>query len=727
MYQRLGPWWNSKFIGWLLVLPLLGPVSARAELSVGAAAVDVSPIHYPVVINGGLLPARATRTVTPLHSRAIVIDDGKTRAAIVVVDTCVMPNDFVDDAKSLAAKRTKILPERMTISATHTHTAPAVMSCFAIGADENYVPYLREKIAESIAMAEANLRPARVGWGVTNAADYTALRRWIIRPDRVKVDPFGNPTVRANMHAATNLDDVTGESGPEDPDLSLIAFQSPDGVPIALLANFSMHYYSGVEPVNADYFGLFCQSLEMRLGKSEGTDRPAFVAAMSHGCSGDIWRRDYARPAAEFEASTIENYTRGLVELAAAAYAGIEYRDADLAMEELRIPLKYRVPDQQRLAWARRVVDSLDGRPPQNNEEVYAREQLILHELKSTKVVVQGIRIGEIGIAATSTETYALTGLKIKRQSPLAKTMVIELANGCDGYMPPPEQHPLGGYNTWAARSAGLEVGAEPKVAEAALMLLEKVTGQPRRVFQPPRGPAVETTLAAKPAAYFRLEEFAGPRAVDSSGHGRHAVYEPGVVFFLPGPRPESFGPTGDAHRCAHFAGGRIHAQLPGIADHYSISLWFWNGMPNSGRETAGWLFSRGRDAGLGPVGDHVGIGGTATEPGKLIYLSGPKDAATKPAIGRTVIERWTWNHLCFVREGDRVRLYLNGDPRPEIEVSAPAGFPASFDQFFLGGRCDNEFNWEGRLDEIAVFDRAIEPAAVMAEVQSPVAPKESP
>ncbi len=58
--------------------------------------------------------------------------------------------------------------------------------------------------------------------------------------------------------------------------------------------------------------------------------------------------------------------------------------------------------------------------------------------------------------------------------------MVIELANGGDGYIPPPEQHLLGGYNTWAARSAGLEVEAEPKIAEAAIQLLESVTEKPR-------------------------------------------------------------------------------------------------------------------------------------------------------------------------------------------------------------------------------------------------------
>ena len=100
--------------------------------------------------------------------------------------------------------------------------------------------------------------------------------------------------------------------------------------------------------------------------------------------------------------------------------------------------------------------------------EVYAREQIILHERQQTEIVVQALRIGDIGIATTPTETYAITGLKIKAASPLPQTMVIELANGGDGYIPPPEQHLLGGYNTWAARSAGLEVMAEPKIAEAA-------------------------------------------------------------------------------------------------------------------------------------------------------------------------------------------------------------------------------------------------------------------
>ena len=100
----------------------------------------------------------------------------------------------------------------------------------------------------------------------------------------------------------------------------------------------------------------------------------------------------------------------------------------------------------------------------------------------STEIKLQAIRIGELGIATLPNEVFGITGLKLKMQSPLSLTMNIELANGAAGYIPPPEQHHLGGYTTWPARTAGLEVTAEPKIVDAVLRLLEKVSGKPRRV-----------------------------------------------------------------------------------------------------------------------------------------------------------------------------------------------------------------------------------------------------
>ncbi len=671
----------------------------RAELRAGAAAIDVTPQKYPVLINGGMTSNSANAATTPIHARAIVLEDGKERLAIVVVDSCMMSRTFLDEAKAMASQKTGIRADHMLVSATHAHSVPASMGCLGTDADEAYIPFLRLKLVEAIETAASHLEPARVGFAKGNAANYTAVRQWVRRPDRIVEDPFGNKTVRANMHAGRVWADATGEAGPEDPDLSLISIQAIDGRPIAVLANFSMHYFSGEKPVSADYFGKFSEGLKERLAPNKAAGKPAFVGIMSHGCSGDIWRMDYTKQTPpEFESIKVDEYTRGLLDIATKAMESIEYEsNADLSMAESRLHMRYRVPDKQRLQWAKKVVEEMGSRAPKTTEEVYAREQIILDERQETDIVVQAIRIGSIAIATTPTETYALTGIKLKLQSPRINTMVIELANGGDGYVPPPEQHPLGGYNTWAARSAGLEVEAEPRIAEACVNLLEQVSHKPRRVFTQSRGEAAEKILAARPAAYYRMTEWEGPRALDSSGSNVDGIYEPGVLFFLEGAESSTFCRDGQLNRAAFFAGGRMRSRIPGLKDQYAVSLWIWNGMPLDGRDIAGWIFGRSRNHSPTPCGDAVGMLGNGTDAGKLILQCG----AEKPIVGKTVVPRWTWAHVRFERKGDKVTVFVNESL--DIETNCAFDLPLDHEELFFGGRGNRENSWEGRLDEIVV------------------------
>ncbi len=688
---------------------LFFPQVALAQLMAGAAIVDITPTQLPVIVNGGMTSHTASSIRTRLNARAIVLSDKDERIAIVVADSCMMPRELLDEAKQLAATRTKIRPDRMLISATHTHSAASCMGALGTDADPNYVPLLRQKLVEAIVAAEANLEPAEAGWGSGSAPDFTALRRWVRRPDRVANDPFGNPTVRANMHAARNPDDAVGPTGPEDPELAMVAFRSTmDKRPIASLANFSMHYFSDA-PISADYFGLFSDGLQAVMSE-RNPNAKSFVAMMSHGCSGDIWRRDYFIPeaVAQQSALTIETYTEGLLAIATRAYDEITYQsDSKLAMAESRMILRYRTPDAQRLEWAKRIVGEMGDRLPKTDTEVYAREQLILHDRQSTEIVLQALRIGDIAIATTPCETYALTGLKLKIQSPSAKTMVIELANGGDGYIPPPEQHHLGGYNTWAARSAGLEVTAEPRIVAADLELLEQIFSRPRRLHEQSRGPAAEAVLATRPIAYWRLHDLAAPIAHDESGNERHASYEPGVLFFLEGddkrdwvkPQVEQTIPR-EVNRCAHFAGGRLRADLAQVPDQFKLTMSFWNGMPDEARKVAGWMFSRDFEFATSTSGVHIGLGGQADAAGRLILKLGHAE----PIVGTSVIQRWTWHQVRLEQRGDEVVVYLDGSSKPELRGKLKnAAVQTTAPNFFFGGRSDNEDNWEGRLDEISL------------------------
>ena len=171
------------------------------------------------------------------------------------------------------------------------------------------------------------------------------------------------------------------------------------------------------------------------------------------------------------------------------------------------------------------------GRGPKLIPEVYAREQLWLKDNPTRPLRLQALRVGELGIAIWPCEVFALSGLKIKAHSPLQPTMNIELANAEEGYIPPPELHPLGGYNTWPCRTAGLEVQAEPKIVDGLLGLLEEVSGRPRRAAGDTHGAYAQAVLAARPLVYWRMNEFAGPAAVDATGGNHGGTYEDGVVL----------------------------------------------------------------------------------------------------------------------------------------------------------------------------------------------------
>lgn len=679
---------------------------STSMFQVGTAAVDVTPIKLPVAINGGMT-ARFTEQVNdPVLARALVLALGDTELAMVVVDSCMLPRDLLDQTKQLAAEQTGIPTDRIMIAATHTHTAPAAMSCLGTDADPDYRSYVRLRIADAIAAAQKTLQPACVGWASVDAADFVAVRRWIRRPDRLENDPFGNSTVRANMHAARDPDAVTGESGPEDPELCLLSFTTPAGEPLAVFANLSMHYFSGVQPISADYFGRYCSQLETRWQQQGGGVREPLVL-MSHGCSGDIWRRDYTGATPErMNTISIDDYTKELVDLSLAALGQVRHVEpTTLAMAEQRIPLKYRTPDAERLQWAKRVVAEMGERLPKTQAEIYAREAIFLHEWQETAIVTQAIRIGEFAVATTPTETYALTGLKIKLQSPAPQTMVLDLANGGDGYIPPPEQHALGGYNTWPARSAGLEVNAEPKVVQSCLSLLEKVFRQPRRIHRQTTGPAAQKLLDEEPLCYWRLDEFQGPIARSLCGHD--AIYEPGIVFFLAGPQSPAFTCLPELNRAAHFAGGRLRVQLPELPETYRVALSIWNGMPTDAREITGWFYSRGVDASQSACLEQVGIAGKGDQAGcLLVQLPGGRRH-----YGRSPIDRWQWHRVLISRRSDRFEVFLDGENDPEISVAIrPADGQNQLSQaggdteLFFGGSSYGEANWEGRLDEITIL-----------------------
>lgn len=440
--------------------PALQTLVAVASLQAGAAKVCITPPVGSLIV-GDLGPIVSRRVHDDLYVRALVLDDGAGRLAFAVVDTCLLDRPVCDEAKLLIAKQTGIPADRVLISAVHTHSGGAVCGAHLSEPDETYRRSMAPRIAEAVAVALQNLAPARIGWGSTPVPQHVFCRRLFIKPGTSYTNQLGQTTDRAKMNWDSPHPADGEPTGPVDPEVSVLSVQHADGRPLALLANYSLHYVGDVAPgdISADYFGAFANRIAELLGADAG-----FVGMLSNGTSGDInnWNPQ-AGHQTPVPYSQIQRVAGDVAQHAFEVVQRIEHRrEVPLRAALSECVVATRRPTPAEVEQARAV---LAGRPLNQLStwsDNYAREQTLLASYPpAVSMPLQVLHIGELAIAAWPGEIFAVSGLALKRHKPLFN---IELANGWYGYIPPPEQFPLGAYETWRMRTSCLETGAIPKM-----------------------------------------------------------------------------------------------------------------------------------------------------------------------------------------------------------------------------------------------------------------------
>lgn len=439
---------------------------------------DISPKEFPLNMPGGFSANPATGVNDPLHARALVLDDGTTALAMVVVDNLGAGPEVLDEAKAIAAERTGLRPDRMLISSTHTHTGPPAGKKDSTGTVGAYRKVFVEGVAESIIRAHAALRPAALGAASHPLTEEVFNRRWYLKPGKMPLNPYGRLD-QVKMNPGTDPSVLDHPAGPTDPDITVISVQDTKRVPLALYANYSLHYVGGSPAglMSADYFGEFARVMPSRLRGKED-----FVAMMSNGTSGDINNIPFGviRPPREpFE--QIRIVAQKAADTAWFAQRKIEKHRSDLrlAMVQREISLKYRRPTEEQVAEAKAVLAVKDPAGIEAQPRLaqnYARNMVNAAERTedTLKAQLQAIRIGDLVVCAIPFETFVEIGLDLKKRSPFPQTMVVGLANGRHGYLPTLEQHRLGGYETWLGTNV-VQEDASVVITDTMLAMLAEL------------------------------------------------------------------------------------------------------------------------------------------------------------------------------------------------------------------------------------------------------------
>jgi len=451
---------------------LLGPLapalaSDAGSLRAGAARVDITPPGDPSY------PASGRYAHERLYVRAIVLDNGTTRAALVGADLGGLGNEVWTPASQQIAAALGCPPENVILSATHAHSAvpsgPPPVGFRSLPPEPTVAA-----IMDAVGQAKAKLQPALAGFG-------TGLSYLNVSRD----------TVSEETHLWTQAANL---AGPSDKTVAVVQFTTPVGQPIAAYVNYAMHPINAflVGITSADVPGALCRYVEQQFGDQ-------MVVVWSQGASGDQ-NPLYLRPS-----------TNALASLSGTKITGYE-----MAREAIEGPLRDGKVERHPLD--PKVADNLErwmeSQGQLLGEEVIrvmthtthraasvrlwaAQRMLTCPARRRTNTGREGspgtyedsddpvrIRLGVLGIgdtalATVNAEVYSAIGQRVKKQSPLAHTVVVTLANGWanSGYIP--DDASFGAY-TFQVLGSRLKPGcAEQGIADGISDLVGQYVGQP--------------------------------------------------------------------------------------------------------------------------------------------------------------------------------------------------------------------------------------------------------
>jgi neutral ceramidase len=470
--------------GLLLAIVSPDPADAAPVFRAGAATSNITP---PIGADPELRTSRppATHVHDELHARCLVLDDGQAKLALVVCDLRHISAEVAAGAKTVIEKMTGIPPQCVLISATHTHTSGGAKLEDREGEPYyDYGAFLARRIADGVLRAHNQLEPAQIGWGVAEEPTQVFNRRWFPTPERGPI--YG---AHDNIEQVGTNPGYTGllrPAGPVDPQISFLSVRSPSGRPISLLASYGLHYVGGVPPntISADYFAIFADRIGELLGAERHQD-PPFVGIMANGTSGDVNNierfsdEELARRGPQ-QRKKYEHFekAREVAHICAdkvlEAHAALEWHDhVELASVQRTLTFERRYPTQDEIEWAQEVKAR---RIKPMSTSRYSTYSTVLNyaspEMPPTiDVVVQTHRIGGLAVAAMPFEVFAEIGLELKQRSPIQPLMNISIANGSHGYLPTPEQHKLGGYETWIGVNK-VQLDASVKMVDALVEML---------------------------------------------------------------------------------------------------------------------------------------------------------------------------------------------------------------------------------------------------------------
>ena len=424
----------------------------------------------------------------PLYVKALVVDDGKTKAVVITMDIINISLADLDKIRTGIQQELKINGNNVMINASHNHWVNDQLA-------EDYI----NRTINAVKEAQQKMVPVKAGGGSGTENRITMNRRLILKNGKEWTVRRGTPEPEDEM--------VKGIAEPFDPEIGILRLDKRDGSPLAVLYSFASHNYTGVpnRGTTAGFPGFASKVIEENLGNG-------VVALFMQGAAGDITPvlyKDVNAPKQDEIQGTLlglstlhgwrnispKNSAQVSVireELTLPARKDIQKHIEDLEAQKtvildyfkgegcgahgsgtklnfkafLPLYIKYMMSPQYPSDYSYRYmqedkigINDLEIMDADNKRDIekylnsiYKMEELIVTEANlgylrnnnhpnSIMGEVMGLKIGDFVLITFSGEVFAQIGLNIKKNSPYEYTFVSGYTNGSVGYSPTPDAY----------------------------------------------------------------------------------------------------------------------------------------------------------------------------------------------------------------------------------------------------------------------------------------------
>ena len=411
----------------------------KEQFKIGVAREIITP-PLGTLLYGYVCKRPAKVVNDDLCVNAIVFSQGELSGIMISADIVSIGSALGEKMRALVAEETGVNCDNVTISATHTHSGPAIKSANGWGSsNEEYINgILIPKTLLAVKKAMLSMRPAVMGVGVTESK---------VGINRREVMPDGSVRLGQNPY------------GVYDPEMTVVSFKGTDGEPIVNMVHYGCHGTAcgrGLE-ITRDWPGVMVDRLEEETGAT---------TVFFNGAEGDVGPRiSNGRTTGDFGVREAEDRPYGQIKYvyelgsvasidAMRAYSQIkEYREVRLQIVNGSLKLPYDPIPSLEAAEARFKELSALAELVGVQFREYAKMKNIIEMYKNGEKFESCAEVKQTLFAFNSTvfvpfifEMFSEITLRLRTYSPFAHTLSLCNTNSSEFYLPTQTELVRGGY-----------------------------------------------------------------------------------------------------------------------------------------------------------------------------------------------------------------------------------------------------------------------------------------